>query len=133
MKAEGDLAVAEHELFLPPNKMVREAVCFHAQQAVEKFLKAVLASHGVSIKKTHNIALLLAECSDLDRDFFQIDLGELQSYAVDVRYPEFPSIIKIQETRDAFSTAKTIRDLVRAKLGITESNLEDWKEELAED
>ena len=133
MKAEGDFAVAEHELSLPPEKMVREAVCFHSQQSIEKYLKAFLASRGASIKKTHNIALLLSECSSHDRDFSGIDLGELQSYAVDVRYPEFPSIIKIQETREAFSIAGIIRKLVRKKLGITERNLEDWKQEFYED
>lgn len=29
-------------------------VCFHAQQAVEKSLKAVLILHGVKLYKTHN-------------------------------------------------------------------------------
>lgn len=33
---------------------------FHAQQAVEKALKAVLAAHGVQYPLTHNIAMLLA-------------------------------------------------------------------------
>ena len=33
---------------------------FHAQQAVEKALKAVLAAAGVQFPRTHNIAMLLA-------------------------------------------------------------------------
>ena len=32
---------------------------FHAQQAVEKMVKAVLAHNGVSYERTHNIAYLL--------------------------------------------------------------------------
>ncbi len=31
------------------------SVCFHCQQAVEKFLKAYLIANGIDIKKTHNI------------------------------------------------------------------------------
>jgi HEPN domain-containing protein len=43
------------------------AVCFHCQQAVEKFLKAYLIANGFDIKRTHNIEYLLAECSDIDK------------------------------------------------------------------
>ncbi len=34
-------------------------VGFHAQQVVEKSIKAALFKHGVMVPKTHNIALLL--------------------------------------------------------------------------
>ena len=33
-------------------------VCFHAQQAVEKLLKAVLVRHGIIFSRTHNLANL---------------------------------------------------------------------------
>jgi HEPN domain-containing protein len=33
-------------------------VCFHAQQAVEKLLKAVLVSRGTVFSRTHNLARL---------------------------------------------------------------------------
>ena len=36
-----------------------EIVGFHAQQAVEKCLKAVLAKHCVELRKTHDLQLLL--------------------------------------------------------------------------
>ncbi len=36
-----------------------EAVGFHAQQAVEKCLKAVLAKHRVEVHKTHDLQALL--------------------------------------------------------------------------
>jgi HEPN domain-containing protein len=133
LKAEGDFSVAEHELALPPDKMVREAVCFHSQQTAEKYLKAFVASHGAPITKTHNISLLLSECSGFDPDFSVIEVGGLEFYAVDVRYPEFPAVLKIQETREAFETAKVIRNLVRDKLCITDKSVNAWKEEFTED
>jgi HEPN domain-containing protein len=39
-------------------------VAFHAQQAVEKSLKAVLASSGVDFPFTHNLAALFQLCED---------------------------------------------------------------------
>lgn len=39
-------------------------VAFHAQQAVEKALKAVLASAGKDFPFTHNLAVLMQLCED---------------------------------------------------------------------
>ena len=39
-------------------------VGFHAQQAVEKFMKAVLASRAIEFPRTHNLALLLDMLAD---------------------------------------------------------------------
>ncbi len=50
-KAEKDLLTAERELsFQDP---VTDTVCFHCQQAVEKYLKAFLVFHQVYFTKTH--------------------------------------------------------------------------------
>jgi HEPN domain-containing protein len=133
LKAEGDFTVAEHELALPPEKMVKEAVCFHSQQLAEKYLKAFVASRGAPVTQTHNILKLLSDCSGFDPDFSGIEAGHLKSYAVEVRYPEFESRPSVQEAREAFETAGTIRDIVRDKLNITDKQIEAWKEEFSED
>lgn len=63
-------------------------VGFHAQQAVEMFLKAVLALRGVSYERTHDIERLTALVSDSgfepppDVD----ELAELTPWAVERRY-----------------------------------------------
>ena len=49
IKAEHDLKTVEHELTLPENEVVRDVVCFHCQQAVEKYLKAFLIYHKQEI------------------------------------------------------------------------------------
>lgn len=38
IKANNDLIVAEHELYTSKDERVTEAICFHCQQAVEKYL-----------------------------------------------------------------------------------------------
>lgn len=40
-------------------------LCFHAQQCVEKALKAMLAMHGVTYPHTHNLATLADTLGDL--------------------------------------------------------------------
>ncbi|MCB1157523.1 MAG: HEPN domain-containing protein [Leptospiraceae bacterium] len=53
MKADKDLLTAKRELsFEDP---VVESVCFHSQQAVEKYIKAYLVYKDISFSKTHDI------------------------------------------------------------------------------
>ena len=56
-KAEGDFATATRELAATeqPNY---DAVCFHAQQCAEKYLKALLIASGVTPPKIHDLAQL---------------------------------------------------------------------------
>jgi HEPN domain-containing protein len=50
---------------LADNPRISDSVVgFHAQQAVEKFMKAVLARRAVEFPRTHNLALLLDMLSD---------------------------------------------------------------------
>ena len=39
IKANNDLEVAENLMKLSSEEAINEAICFHSQQAVEKFLK----------------------------------------------------------------------------------------------
>ena len=61
---------------------------FHAQQAVEKSLKAVLARSGIAFRRTHDLAELLDAIADarLASPPHSDRLDELQPYAVDARY-----------------------------------------------
>lgn len=64
---------------------------FHAQQAVEKAIKAVLSSAGVIFRRTHDIAELLDLLSDegLPPPPEADTLDELNPYAVEARYGLF--------------------------------------------
>jgi len=60
---------------------------FHAQQAVEKALKAWIASLGKEYPLTHSIARLLAILQELGADMAAFwDLTEYTAYAVEFRY-----------------------------------------------
>ena len=63
-------------------------VGFHAQQTIEKSLKAVLARTGVAVRRTHDIATLLDTMTDVSLPLppHAERLDRLQPYAVDARY-----------------------------------------------
>jgi len=66
-KAEDDLLVAREMLNF--RKRIPWIICFHTQQAVEKYLKAFLIFHQVEFRKAHDISDLLELCISVDKDF----------------------------------------------------------------
>ncbi len=88
LKAESDLTAAER---LVAVEGPFDAVCFHAQQACEKALKAVLAFADVEIPRTHNLEELQVACTRASvgpppAALATLDLSELTPYAVEARY-----------------------------------------------
>jgi HEPN domain-containing protein len=87
------LIAAERDL-LVWRKLVNDAevhdamLGFHAQQAVEKMLKAVLARAGVAFRRTHDLAELLDVLHDagLPDPPHAERLDELNPFAVEARY-----------------------------------------------
>jgi HEPN domain-containing protein len=60
LKAENDLKIAKDEMLT--ENPATDAICFHAQQCVEKYLKAYLISKDKEISKTHDILFLIKQC-----------------------------------------------------------------------
>ena len=113
-KANEDLLVVEK---LTEDEIIAtSSVCFHCQQAAEKFLKAFLIANGVEIRKTHNIEYLLSECSEIDMDFSDIDPKELSDFGVDARYPGDMYIPDVHETLEYKNIALDIKTVVESKI-----------------
>ncbi|MBS4095449.1 MAG: HEPN domain-containing protein [Sulfuricella sp.] len=68
----------------------RSIALFHAQQAVEKCLKAVLFTAGVEFRRTHDLYELAdkLEHAGVDLPITADDLGRLNPFAVDFRYDD---------------------------------------------
>lgn len=84
--AREDLAAAEA---LDREERVSDApVGFHAQQAVEKALKAAIASRDQDFPFTHDLGLLMQLCQDagLELPADLTDADRLTPYAAAVRY-----------------------------------------------
>lgn len=88
VKAEGDFATMERESRArkAPN---HDAVCFHAQQCAEKYLKARLEEAGRPFGKTHDLNLLLDATVTVEPlwEVHRPDLAFLTDFGVAVRYP----------------------------------------------
>ena len=111
-KAERDLLTAKHELSFPD--AVTESICFHCQQAVEKFLKAYLVFLGIPFTKTHDIGELITKCENKDKEIpaFKEEADKLTDYAIDVRYPEELFQPTLEEAKEALEIAKEIKKFV---------------------
>ena len=118
-KAEKDLISAKHELSF--SDAVTETVCFHCQQAVEKYLKAYLVFLGISFTKTHEIGELITKCESRDSEISVLKekADKLTDYAVEVRYPEDEFEPTLEEAKESFDIAKQIKEFVLNMITVT--------------
>jgi len=85
--AHRDLEAAK---LLVDNEYVSNAVLFHAQQCIEKCLKALLEESGVEVPHIHSIVRLhsvLAEKTGLSLSLSENDLDLVDAVYIDTRYP----------------------------------------------
>jgi HEPN domain-containing protein len=115
-KAEADFRAGEQlQLCVPP---VHDVICFHAQQAAEKYLKALREEHGLSIPRIHDLLHLLADLLPHHPTLGSLRRGllALNDFGVDARYPG-QSLTK-RDAQSALRWARRIRDACRDSLGI---------------
>jgi HEPN domain-containing protein len=115
VKAEGDYTVASREL--AASNPVFDAVCFHAQQCVEKYLKGLLQEHRIRFPRTHDLVELAVLAAPLLPSLatHTADL-KLLTAAVGLRYPGASAVQSDAET--AFRIATDLRLLLRSALGL---------------
>ena len=84
-KGESDLADARRTI---DSDGPYDTACFHAQQAVEKYLKGFLVLRGFEIPRTHDLEELQNQClQEVEiQGLRDLDLSELTGYAVELRY-----------------------------------------------
>lgn len=83
-----DLAMARLAQANPSDEIDEEAILFHLQQAVEKFLKSLLSFHGIATEKTHDIEAIAkkGKVAKIELPSYIEDLYDLSEYAVEGRY-----------------------------------------------
>jgi HEPN domain-containing protein len=115
-KAENDLKTAVHTLTLK-EEAPTDTVCFHAQQCIEKYLKAPLIFRARPFPKTHDLRVLMrlipaTLCPRLDRG----DRARLTKYAAVTRYPGAGQDISLSQARKEVAIARRVRREVRRLL-----------------
>jgi HEPN domain-containing protein len=95
-----------------------EDLCFHAQQAAEKAIKALLIKYGVEFPYVHDIAELLTLLEKASRAIPEnIKQGErLTRFAVFTRYPGIAASVTHEEYEEALNLAETVVSWVQDQL-----------------
>ena len=116
-KAEGDFATASREMRArkSPNY---DAACFHAQQCIEKYFKALLQENSIPFGKTHHLISLLELIIAVEpsMEMFRPQLQSLNTYSVSIRYPGESADRMI--AREALHITKTLRTQFRQKFSL---------------
>ena len=92
-----------------PEGVLLESLCFHAQQATEKALKAVFVFLNTDFPHTHNIRTLLDQLPDsitIPRNIEES--AGLTDYAVESRYPLTIEPVDDEEYQHAIGLAKVV-------------------------
>jgi HEPN domain-containing protein len=106
-RARSNLAHARQE---KPDEVLYEDLCFDAQQAAEKAIKALLVARRVPFRFVHDIGELLRMATDggiVVPDRVR-DAVELTEYAVEARYPGPFEAVTEAEWRHAVRLAEAV-------------------------
>jgi HEPN domain-containing protein len=113
-KANGDYLTASREICAsPPNY---DAVCFHAQQCIEKLIKAILIAKGKKSPKTHDLTVLDSMLTSVEPQWHWPveELRLLSQAAVAFRYPGESA--GPEEAKAAFDVCGAMKPKLLAKL-----------------
>ncbi|PSQ99911.1 MAG: hypothetical protein BRD48_02765 [Bacteroidetes bacterium QS_9_68_14] len=121
-KAESDLLTARRVLEMEDGPT--DTPAFHAQQAAEKALKAMLTVHEIDAPYTHELPELVDALPDAgpSLELWRADLREISKYGVAVRYPLGMPDPSREEVRRAIAAAAEMLRRARAEVGEGEAD-----------
>ena len=105
-RARSNLALARNRI---PGAYL-EDLCFEAQQAAEKAIKAVMIARGIDFPYVHDLNRLLALLEEAGEAIPETirKAESLTTYAITTRYPSAGSPISVQEHREAVEIAEAV-------------------------
>lgn len=111
-KAEADFLNIRNNL--AAQEIPWDTVCFHAQQAAEKLLKAFLVAHGRPAPRVHDLVALLASCVEIEPRLAVLegDCRRLTTFGTAVRYPTPWGEPTPEEGRELVEAAQRVREKV---------------------
>jgi HEPN domain-containing protein len=115
-KAEADFQSAQLE-FRARKHPNYDAACFHAQQCIEKYLKARLQEANTPFPKSHDLAQLLELVTPVEPLWacLRAELNWLNVFAVQFRYPGRDA--DRETAKEALHACRHAREIMRAAMG----------------
>jgi len=114
----GDMDLESAKYLLNMKPIPYEVICYHCQQAVEKYIKAYIVSRDEELNKIHDLIELNKICKKHNKNFENIDTmcSELNNYAVIVRYPFHTLDLEEIDVKKALKYATEIREFITSQL-----------------
>ena len=108
--ARDDLAAAR--TLMADTEIPSRIACFHAQQAAEKALKALLVASSIPFTKTHDLVVLAGLQNDaVSEELALVDLLLLHPWVAEARYPGDLPDASDHEAAEVVATAASIFDI----------------------
>ncbi len=116
-KAEDDWEMAQRG-YRARKRPSYDGACFHAQQCLEKYLKARLNEAGTVINKTHNLSDLLDDVLPAEPNWVVLRpvVTPLTKYAVQYRYPGYKATKA--EAKAVLQDCRNVRRIIRTAFGL---------------
>ena len=118
-KAEDDFRFAEANI-LEGNEFFAQ-ICFHFQQAAEKYLKAYIINKGLKFDKVHDLVHLLRTCAAHEISFSELkeECIILNTAYIETRYPvHWPTDYSRSTAEHAHAATEKIREIVYNHLNL---------------
>lgn len=116
-KADEDLGFAESSL--RNGSEFYAQICFHFQQAAEKYLKTFIISKQLPFNKVHDLVNLLKTCAEHDPTLAALkeDCITLNSAYIETRYPiHWPTDYSKEAAEQSLAAAQSIAFAIRNRL-----------------
>ena len=115
-RVRNDISVAEIVLSVDPPQL--EDAMFHCQQAVEKAFKAFLTWHDEPFRRTHDLAVVGAQCVGIDGSLQPLvdRAAPLSDFAWLFRYPGDQPAPSPEEATEALTLAREVVAAIHARL-----------------
>lgn len=116
-KADHDLGSAKLIFLHIPEYF--DTIAFHCQQAVEKYLKAILVFYDIQFERSHNLIYLLdllstkIEISESDTEKAIL----LNGFSVQIRYPDNTTFLSKEELEISLNIAQDFRSFALERIG----------------
>jgi|SRR5271157_2166212 len=116
-KADQDLEFGR--VNLEERKNFFAQICFHFQQAAEKYLKAFIVAKEIEFRKIHDLGLLLKLGAVVDASLEELkdDCEYLGAFYIEARYPvHWPTNFTRDEAEKAYKAALRIQKVIKKRL-----------------
>ena len=94
-----------------------EIICYHCQQSAEKLFKAFLIKNDIIPSRTHDLNLLVNECSKIENtiSILKIECNRLNDFGVNTRYPNNMDL-ELEDAKIALKDAEKIKEFILSKI-----------------